>query len=282
MVESSFAEEALRLALDALDPIRESLVVVGGTAHRLFPRHDKALPLDHEPLTTEDVDIALPVELASRSLPDLRRRMDREFVAEIQGADRASFRYRTIRELQGARPYVQFIARRVGTGTTRAGKANPILEVGGLVAEELPSVEMLLHEPWALDLAQGGSKIVVQVVNPVAFVAQKAVIAESRPSAAKRGKDLLYVYDTLSMFSSLFGEQGPPPAWCPELGERRARKLVRACKKHWFSIDASDTCREAAALARDQRVSPPDARTIAASCSYGVPRFLSALCAKWA
>ena len=57
-------EPVLEQALPGIASALSHLVVVGGTAHRLFAEHPLATPNRVELLTTEDVDIAAPDRLA--------------------------------------------------------------------------------------------------------------------------------------------------------------------------------------------------------------------------
>ena len=149
-------EPILVQALAALAPVREHLVVVGGTAHRLFPLHVYGEALDHELLTTEDVDLAAPLQLAQAGGEDLAARLRAAgFEAEVRGAEEPCHRYRfgqTIATLQ-------FIAPLQGSGLNRSGRRDRSLRFSGIVAEKLRSVELLLDAPWPLELDEFFDKI---------------------------------------------------------------------------------------------------------------------------
>lgn len=265
-------EEALRLALDTLEPLRSSLVVVGGTAHRLFPRHDLANSLAFELLTTEDVDLATPLDLVwnDDSSTPLERLVEAGFEEEIGGATYATHRYR----LRGRNaPYLQFLAPRTGSGITRSGARQHSFQISGVTAERLPHVDILLHAPWSLALSSEGG--LARVVNPVAFLVQKGLILDDRPPE-KRGKDVLYCYDTLTLFAeNLETLAARTLESVPRLSPRARAKLRRNFSNH--CLRTSDATIEAGLIAREQRPRPPEASLIAAACRSGLSTILEPL-----
>jgi hypothetical protein len=144
-------EPALERALDALDRYFPRLVIIGGTAHRLFPLHPLGSVPTHELLTTEDVDIAAPLELASDGSTTLiDALLAAGFDEEVRGASDPVYVY-TLRCQPGA--YLQFLAPLHGSGETRKGKPDVRLEIGGVQAKKLREIDLLLHSPWTARLA---------------------------------------------------------------------------------------------------------------------------------
>lgn len=269
-------EELLVRGLTALEPVRSELVVVGGTAHRLFHLHDLAEVPSFEPLTTEDVDLAVPLELqeeGSSKLLDLLRKAD--FEEKLGGAKEPSCIY----VLDGnPRAYLQFIAPRKGDGRHRSGKKDRLLTISGVCAEKLPHVDILLHATWKVELEVGERRLCFQVVNPSAYVAQKLATMQSR-TPDKQAKDLLYIYDTLTMFNLNLERLGRrEPEWIPSLGEGTKKKIRRTA--HGQCFVAGSTANKAAYIAEEQRHAAPTPSMIAAACELGLPRMLPALLGK--
>lgn len=147
-------EHALVCAMRALDKVKDSLVVVGGTAHRLFPQH----PLGTDPgfalLTTEDVDVAAPLELqhdGSQAL--LERLTEAGFTEEVRGADEPAYIY-TLGGRDAA--CVQFLAHLAGSGTRRDGRRDRLLRFSGIHAEKLRHVDVLMDTTCDVPLGHDG------------------------------------------------------------------------------------------------------------------------------
>lgn len=264
-------EEALARALQCLAPVCERLVVVGGAAHRLFPLHELASAPGFELLTTEDVDFVTPLDLAYDGSPELVDRLAQAgFREEVGGASYAAHRYRLP---GGNAPYLQFLAPRRGSGITRSGERDRRLRFSGITAEKLPHVDVLLHEPWSLELPDDAGE--ARVANPVAFLVQKGLIMEAR-SPAKRGKDVLYIYDTLALFAGSFDALAVSATrLVPRLSRKARTRLRRNLEAHCFR--GCDATIEAALIARNQRLRPPTANLIAVACRSGLTGILAPL-----
>jgi len=251
-------EEALLRAMSALEAVRDHLVVVGGTAHRLFPLH----PLGRDPgfplLATEDVDFAAPLGLqhdGSRAL--LNRLVEAGFDEQVRGAEAPSFIY----PLRGPEhAYLQFIANSTGSGTKRSGDRDRLMRFSGIHAEKLRHVDLLLHATWDVRLSAEEIAIPVRVVNPSAYLVQKLLTLGER-TPAKRAKDLLYVFDTLAIFAGTLGELGERAGTLLPVLSRAARKKIRrSAETHCFTNGA--TAYEASNIAQEQRRSPPTAAQV--------------------
>ncbi len=272
-------EPTLLRAAESLSGALDRLVVVGGTAHRLFPMHALANAPVHELLTTEDVDFAAPLELAhdgSRELLD--RLVAAGFREQVGGGDVGVHTYHA--DALGA-GYVQFIAPLTGSGVERGGEQQRVLRFSGLVAERLRGVDLLLRQPWSLDLDTSAGSLAVRVVNPVAFLVQKLLLlagpsragrgvgALDTAGASKRGKDLLYIHDTLAIFADSLEELGvASPEGIGPLSSKAANRLRRAVQRYCSA--ETDVSREAAAIARAQRDDPPDSKRIVSACGRGL------------
>ena len=81
-------DEKFAQLVDALGPYLDSVVIVGGWAHRLFRSHPLAQALSYTPLMTRDADVALPAGIAvdKENLRD--RLLSHGFHEEFLGDDR--------------------------------------------------------------------------------------------------------------------------------------------------------------------------------------------------
>ncbi len=262
------SEQTLAQALSALSAIANQIVVVGGSASRLFPHHPLGCDPGYELLTTEDLDIAMPLEIHVEGGTDLLASLtDHGFVETTQGYPDPTSVYRAPNAADG---YVQFIAPLTGSGVKRGGNKDRLLQVSGVRAEKLRSVDILLQEPWSLELELDKRLVSVQVVNPMAYLLQKLLILQGRPPK-KQAKDILYVYDTLMMFRKHFSglqELGAPLV--DRLTPKQAR-LVRSSMQTQF-VERNPRVLDAAEIAKAQRMKAPNGTTIALACETGLSR----------
>jgi hypothetical protein len=267
-------EKALHIALAAMAAVRERLVVVGGTAQRLFLEHPLAGQPPFELLTTEDVDLAAPAELAFQgSLENLLELLkERGFEERILGWPHAAHRY----PLEGSSTYLQFLSPQRGSGTKRDGTEEREMRFGGLVAEILPRVEILLHQPWSVTLVGDEESLEARVVNPIAYVVQKILVLPKRQTAKKKAKDILYLHDTLAVFARSLDELGcQAHQLVPNLSANARRDLKKQAETILFvENEAVRNAAELAVLSRGDATTPA---SVAASLRRGLPRLLSGL-----
>ena len=79
------------------------------------------------------------------------------------------------------------------------------MEVGGVSSQLLRYIEILLVSPWSVALGEESGfplspKRTVQIAHPASFLAQKILIHDQRDYRDK-AKDLLYMHDTVEVFS---------------------------------------------------------------------------------
>lgn len=286
-------EVALARALIALEEVRERLVVVGGTAHRLYARHPLARETGQMPLTTEDVDLAAPGDLSStRDQRLLQGLLAAGFDEVVRGAEEPTFLY-TLRS--DAQTYIQFVAHATGSGRKRSGERDRLMTFSGIRAEKLGHVDILLHAPWTVTMdvdpsggplsprdrvaaapsGAEGNTLDVHVANPPAYLAQKLLTLASRPFD-KRGRDLLYVFDTLALFGDALDRLGSQAReLVPGLTAKRARAARLAVERH-CQPDAT-AIRQATRIARDLRRSTPPPDQLASAIRRNLPRVLPQL-----
>jgi hypothetical protein len=260
----------------ALDPYLDQLVFAGAWCHRLLQYHPLATPPSFEPLMTEDADIVTPSRLPSRS-PNLGEALAAGgFKADLSGSGKLPVaKYYPVGDENGL--YIEFIADLLGSGYTRKGEPYDILAVSGVTAQKLRHVDLLLFEPWELELGTERRfeiGFTLRVANPASYLAQKVLSLPKRASSAKRAKDALYLHDTLSMFGSSFGA----------LREQAGRVLDRLAAKtrRDFHVHRARLCQDRALMIGAQRTAaatgranPPSADTIVEVCTAGLEQIFA-------
>ncbi|MEX2264436.1 MAG: GSU2403 family nucleotidyltransferase fold protein [Bryobacteraceae bacterium] len=248
----------------ALEPWLEQVVIIGGWAHQLYRRHPSAQELDYPPLMTLDTDIAVPLKLPIRE-PDIRARLlAHGFVEEFLGDDRPpTTHYHLGDEASGF--YVEFLTPLIGGGYDRKRRRKATAEVAGVASQQLRHVELLLHHPWSIDFESREFAAMIQIANPVSFVAQKVLIHDER-EREDRAKDILYMRDTLEVFGARLHELRE--LWrlivAPQLHARNARIVSKASEVLFGNL--SDDIRRAAQISEQRGLSP---EAIREACQYG-------------
>jgi hypothetical protein len=250
--------EAFSKFVDALDPWLNEVVLVGGWAHRLYRLDPRARKLDYLPLTTLDGDVAVPPKLKKEESTLRKRLLEAGFEEEFIGEDRppaTHYHYG-----KGGGFYAEFLASLEGSEYDRQGKRKSTKEVGGVSSQLLRYIEILLISPWQIELGEENGyalspKRAIQIANPASFLAQKILIHPQR-DYKDRAKDLLYVHDTIEVFSETLDELQKlfRERVAPKLYPRRVAELEGAADALFRKVD--DTIREAAFMAAGRRLSP--------------------------
>lgn len=259
--------------IKALDPYLDSLVFAGGWAHRLFAFHELAHEVDFEPLATEDADLAAPLRLPVRAEPLAQLLKSAGFREELRGEDSPPISEYHLGEEEGGL-YVEFLAPLIGAPKTRDGKPRDTAVVGGATAQTLRYVDLLLEEPWTVRLTErlgfpvGAEGVQIRIPNPASFIAQKLLVLDRR-QPGKRSKDLLYIHDTLVLFS---GNLGALRASWRNVQQKQhpnvSRDLEASINARFGAVD--DLIRAATRIAADSgRPSPPTPERLAALCRAG-------------
>jgi len=265
--------EAFARLVAALGPYLDDLVFIGGWAHRLFSLHEFANRIDFEPLATDDADLAAPLRLPVRVKTIAQRLKAAGFEEELRGEDTPPISEYHLGE-EGAGLYVEFLAPLIGGPTTRKGKPRDTTLVAGVTAQTLRYLELLLEEPWSVRLSArlgfpiGAEGVQIRIPNPASFIAQKLLVLECR-APEKQAKDLLYIHDTLRLFSEQLGALRA--SWA--LAQRKqhpnvSRRLRERTQARFGAVD--DLVRAAAQIAaKTGRPSPPTSERFAALCRAG-------------
>lgn len=258
MSEQGSELEAFSKFIEALDPWLGEVVLIGGWAHRLHRLDSRARTLDYVPLTTLDGDVAVPPKLKKEESSVRKRLLDAGFEEEFVGEDQPPATHYHYGSRGGF--YAEFLAPLVGSEHDRRGKRKATKEVGGVSSRLLRYIEILLISPWSIELGEQNGyplspKRTVQIANPASFLAQKILIHYER-DYKDRAKDLLYMHDTIEVFSESLGELQEifRNDVAPKLHRRRVAELESAADRLFGNVD--DTIREAAFMAVGRRLSP--------------------------
>jgi hypothetical protein len=186
--------------ITALDPWLDQVVIVGGWAHRLYHSHPHAQKIDFAPLMTLDADVALPPTISAQT-PTIRDALVANgFEEEFLGDDTPPAAHYHLGNRDSGF-YAEFLTPLTGSEYTRSGKSKATAQVAGVNSQQLRFIELLLNDPWAVELKLEDYALpapkVVRVANPVGFLAQKILIHRKR-SVEDRAKDILYLHALLS------------------------------------------------------------------------------------
>jgi hypothetical protein len=208
--------------------------------------------------STLDGDVAVPARLKVGE-STLRQRLIRAgFREEFMGEDRPPATHYQYGPAAGF--YVEFLTPLVGSEYDRKGKRKATQEVSGVSFQQLRYIEVLMMSPWNIELGERNGYPFkaakrIQVTNPTSFLAQKILIHHER-DYKDRAKDLLYMHDTIELFSEHLGELGEIYAEdiTARLHANRAAELSKAPDSLFGRVN--DTIREAALMAAPRKLSP--------------------------
>lgn len=244
--------------IEALEPWLGEVVLIGGWAHRLYRLDSRARKLEYAPLTTLDGDVAVPPKLKQEESTVRARLLEAGFEEEFAGEDRppaTHYHYG-----KGGGFYAEFLAPLVGGEYDRSGRRKMTKEVSGVSSQLLRYIELLMINPWKIELSEENGfplthKRTIQIANPATFLAQKILIHRER-DFKDRAKDLLYMHDTIEVFSEHLEElhETFTKEIQPKLHARRAAELKGAADGLFGKVD--DTIREAVLMATGRKLSP--------------------------
>ena len=250
--------EAFARAVDALEPYLEELVFVGGWAHYLYTLRPEASPLPFEPLRTEDADVATPAQLASgrETIPQLLNRAG--FTEHLSSDHTPPISEFVLGDTAGGF-YLEFLAPLVGGSIKRGGRPDVTTMIGGVSAQTLRDLEIVLTMPWQVTLTRDTGFPVsraraISIPNPAAYIVQKMLVLPKRPPE-KQAKDVLYIHDTFAVFSdSLSSVRAAWEALRQTMTAANVRAFERTVRSNVAAV--SDIVRRASRIA-SERTSPP-------------------------
>lgn len=268
-------KEAFARFIKALEPYLPHLVIAGGWAHRLLMETHPKQPA-FTPLMTRDLDLAtLPERF--QGIQDMAARLATAGITEaLRGDVRPPLtRYVMGNEAEGGL-YAEFLIPRIGSGIRRDGQPDITGTVGGATAQKLAYIDLLVVAPWSMSLGEaqgyplGSPGLQVQIANPLSYLAQKILVLDKRSSLEKKGKDILYLHDTLLLFAS---EQARVkealPALLANMHASWQQELTQLVANRFKNVD--DAIRQASRIAQETgRPSPPGPDVIAKVCSRGL------------
>lgn len=252
--------EAFSKFVEAIQPWLGEVVLVGGWAHRLYRLDSRARKLGYVPLTTLDGDVAVPTKLKQEEEAVRTRLLKAGFKEEFIGDDRPPATHYHYGEGSGF--YAEFLAPLVGSEYDRSGKRKATLEVGGISSQLLRYIEVLMIAPWKIELGEDtgfplNPKRTIRIANPASFLAQKILIHSER-DPRDRAKDLLYIHDTIEVFSEHLDELREifTKEIAPKLHLRRVSELTGAADRLFGKVD--DNIREAVHMATGRKLGPEE------------------------
>jgi hypothetical protein len=255
--------------VEALDPWLDQVVIIGGWAHRLYRLHPRAQALAYPPLTTLDGDVAVPPKIAPSKASIRDRLLASGFQEEFHGKDRPPATHYHLGAHGGF--YAEFLTPLVGSEYGRRGERKGTREIGGVSAQQLRYIDILVVRPWTvgLDEARGYPFVPtkqIQIANPVAFLTQKILIQDVR-ARHDRAKDALYIHDTIETFAAslteleaVFTNEIRPILHPKQLTE------VRSATDAFFGA-VNDTVREAVLMATGRKLT---AEQLIETCRAGL------------
>lgn len=255
--------------IESIEPWLGQVVVIGGWAHRLYRFHPFARLVDYAPLATLDTDVALPTRLQVKE-QDIRERLAANgFREEFLGDHQPPVTHYRLGDTH-AEFYVEFLTPLIGSRYDRKGGAKATGRVLGVTSQKLRHLDLLLNTPWHIELDESkGFPLAapkrVQIPNPTCFLAQKVLI-HARRSQEERAKDILYIHDTLEIFSGRVGELSEIWRSVRLQQTARHRRSVELAPKRLFA-EVSDAVREAARMAVGRALSP---QAIVETCNLGL------------
>lgn len=260
--------------IQAVEPWRAHLVIVGGWAHRLFRFHPMASVPSYQPLLTRDTDLAF----ANRAplVGDIKSSLvTAGFQEEVVGDFHPPATHYTLGD-DDAGFYAEFLTPLQGSGIRRSGAPDATVSKAGITAQKLRYLDALLVKPWLVRIGpEQGIPLPkasdLQIPNPMSFIAQKLLIQhERRPD--KRAQDILYVHDTIELFGGVLPQL--KSLWendiRPTLSTKASRRVIDASRECFSS--ANDVIRDAARIPQDRTLSPERMR---AACHLALAEVLA-------
>ena len=194
-------DELLVRSTRALEPFGVHAVLIGGCANALYRHHPLSVSSAPRPLLTSDADFATPAgQFPDR--PSLRTRLEAEGL-HLAPPDRPTNKYKLHAE---AIESLEVLCPMAGLSRELRNSSPALVPIqDDVTAEALDYLDLLLIEPWCIDLSMVPElgvrdSLAVHIPNPVAYVLQKALVRSKRREREKRAKDAYYIYEVAVLF----------------------------------------------------------------------------------
>jgi len=201
----------------ALDTYRDEAVLAGGMVPVIYRHLKTTSAAGYAPLTTFDLDFALPGRLGGEQATGLTALLrDADFVEHLRGStDPPVSVYQHVRHGEELGPiHVELLAPLTGAGMRKGGASKTLVEVQeGLKAQAIRYLDLLFEQPLIVNcsdvpsLGLARSDISFRIPHPAMYVLQKVLCRETR-RGAKREKDLAYIFDVVVLFRDRWSEVG--------------------------------------------------------------------------
>lgn len=270
MSDATRDQAAFARTVEALEPYLADLVFVGGWAHFLYTLRPEASPLAFTPLTTQDTDVAAPLRLAPREKTIAQRLIAAGFEQRLSGDHVPPVSEYSLGDEETGF-YVEFLAPLEGGEVKRGGRQDATTSVGGVSAQKLRHLEILLAAPWHVSVSREAGfptsrPTEVRIPNPAAYIVQKVLVLRKR-KPDKMPKDVLYLHDTFAVFSdSLPQVRACWDALRPGLHPNHVRSFEKLARH--LITEVTDLTRSAALIAAG-RSRPPTPELVLAGLRRG-------------
>lgn len=192
-------------ATQALSDYRAEIVLAGGLVPLCYRQLFSTGADAPAPLLTFDIDWAVPNEIPLRQGRTILQAIEaagyREVLSQFVVPPVAKYQHERFDDQTPASVYLDFITDRPGGPTSRAGRDLTKLDVqADFKVVALPFVRLLTENPLAFDLASLpqlhlDAPCEVTIPQPASYTLHKLLVSQRRSDAAKRDKDLAYVYE---------------------------------------------------------------------------------------
>ncbi len=263
------------LLIEALRPSLNTTLIIGGWAHRLHRLSPKARAVTYDPLFTYDADVVVTKDHSHREANLKSALANKGFTEQFSGEARPPVtHYQLGTEANGF--YAEFLTPLTGGTHRRDGSPDETAKVRGVNAQKLRYLDLLLIEPWTIEIGPNNgfalqSPATVRVPNPPSFIVQKMLVLHLR-KPEKRAGDLLYIHDTLELFSTELVNMAD--LWRERvkvaLSERTLRELRAAVRTQFDTV--TDTIRDAVRIVPNRALDPDRMQQL---CRVGLERLLS-------
>ncbi len=190
-------------------PYLSQLVFVGGCAGALYTR-TSAASSGLKPIVTKDIDIAgsIGLETPAETLPLAKLMTEAGFAEEFLASAASSPIVKYVPQDHDKTFDVEFLCPLRGRRRRHSATKGGGVEINdGLLAQPLQYLNILLIDPWRIDLVEAGlavevpeRKLLVRIPNPAAYVVQKVLIRDRQREEAAKRKDCYYIYTIAVMF----------------------------------------------------------------------------------